>query len=136
MLVCLSLTGTRLYRRPGKNPPLLVQIYARFSSIFASTGVSMTEKSGLLIGLFGGWISTSLASVLMVYRMVEDVNLKLPEGQRFEYTDWYSGKVGKLKKQYYRAYPEGRLVLMFNISIALSSAFALAFMWQFGFFRR
>jgi hypothetical protein len=49
--------------------------------------------------------------------------------------DWYPGKVGKLKKQYQRSYPEGRLVFLFNICITLSGVFALAFMWQFGFFR-
>ena len=101
----------------------------------ASTGVSMTGKSALLLGLFGGWISTLLASVLMVYRMVDDVNLKVPEGQQFEYAYWYPGKVGKLKKQYQRSYPEGRLVFLFNICIALSGVFALVFMWRFGFFR-
>jgi len=107
--------------------------WTRFSSRF--TGVLMAGESALLLGLFGGWVSTLLASVLMVYRMVEDVNLKVPEAQQFEYADWYLGKMGKLKKQYHRSYPEGRLVLLFNICTTVSVVFFLAFIWRAGFFR-
>ena len=58
----------------------------------------MAGKSVLLVGLCVGWIGALLASVLMIHMIVEDVNLKIPEAQQFGYTDWYVGKMGKLKK--------------------------------------
>jgi len=95
----------------------------------------MAGKSVLLVGLCVGWIGALLASVLMIHMIVEDVNLKIPEAQQFGYTDWYVGKMGKLKKQYRRSYPEGRLVSLFNICTTLSVVFFLAFIWRAGFFR-
>lgn len=74
------------------------------------------------------------ASGLILYAMVGEVNRKLPDEKQIEYLFMYPGKVGKIKSEYRKYYPNGRLALLWNISAGLMFAGGVAVAWSLGFF--
>jgi hypothetical protein len=51
-----------------------------------------------------------IASMLKSQQMVNDVNSKLPDDQKFSPIGWYYAKHRRLLTEYRRLYPDGRLI--------------------------
>ena len=64
------------------------------------------------------------AEVLMFYaihlrtRMIAAVNSSLPEAQRFELFIWSPTKAQRLAREYWRQFPEGRLLVRRRLIVA------------------
>ena len=76
------------------------------------------------------------AATLTVSRMVDAVNEKLPENEQFDHFWWDPSKVLRLKREYRRLYPEGKLLRRQAILIVLMwlSLVVIAELMGFGFF--
>ena len=68
--------------------------------------------------------------------MVDKVNDLLPKGEQFAPLGWYYSKNRRLKREYKRLYPDGRLLLKVRVLTALMFACLLICAWGFGFFAR
>jgi hypothetical protein len=75
-----------------------------------------------------GLIST-LANLLMV----EKVNEKLPKEEQIGALGWYFSKTLRLHREYRRLYPDGHLVSMVRLLMALIIVCLLISGWGFGF---
>jgi hypothetical protein len=58
----------------------------------------------LCVGAFG------LASTINQFAIVEAVNAKLPEREQFDPLWWGPSKTSRLRREYRRLYPEGKLL--------------------------
>jgi hypothetical protein len=70
-------------------------------------------------------------------KTIEDdaVNRRLPEGQQFALFGSHWGKYRRLKSEYNRLYPDGRLLRRVHLLTVLMFVCFLTFVWAVGFFR-
>jgi hypothetical protein len=94
----------------------------------------MTTNMIRALVLFLASQSFVLASSLVFFAMVGEVNRKVPEEQRISYLFWHFNKYRALLRQYRRLYPSGRLALYSFVLIGIGICLFLASAWQFGFF--
>ncbi len=80
-----------------------------------------------MVVFFGVALSLCLMGNLLVWRMVEQVNSKLPKAERFDFFWFYPGKLTKLKRLHAQFFPSSRLRLCSNIAV-------LAFLFSITFF--
>ena len=73
-----------------------------------------------------------LVSALANHRMVEQVNKKLPGEERIEPLGWYFSKTQRLHRVYRKLHPDGNLLLMVRLLIALMIFGLLICAWSFG----
>jgi hypothetical protein len=73
-------------------------------------------------------------SALVSLDMVDRVNERLPESERFELLGWYLDKHQRLSREYKRLYPDGRLLRKIHVLTAVMFGCALVCVWGFGFF--
>jgi hypothetical protein len=59
------------------------------------------------------------------YEMMDKVNARLIGRERFDPLGWYWPKTQRLRREYGRLYPDGRLLLRIRILVALAGAFLL-----------
>jgi hypothetical protein len=74
-----------------------------------------------------------LISTLANFLMVEKVNEKLPKEEQIGALGWYFSKTLRLHREYRRLYPDGHLVSMVRLLIALMIVCLLICGWGFGF---
>jgi len=55
--------------------------------------------------LWIGAAACGLTAALIIMRRVDQVNKRLPEGQRFGVIGWYPGKYGRFRAEYDRLFP-------------------------------
>ncbi len=55
-----------------------------------------------------GMATSGLWSTVILWRMVDDVNVSLPEAERFSPYGWYALKYARLLREYRRLYPTGK----------------------------
>jgi hypothetical protein len=55
--------------------------------------------------LWIGAAACGLTASLIIMRRVDQVNKRLPEGQRFAAIGWYPGKYGRFRAEYDRLFP-------------------------------
>lgn len=65
-------------------------------------------------------------------RMIEQVNARLPEGERFELIGWYWPKYQSLRHEYKKFYPEGRLLIRVRILGVIMLVGLVVAAWCFG----
>jgi hypothetical protein len=70
------------------------------------------------------------------YEMMDKVNEKLPKDEQFDPLGWHLVKHLRLRREYKRLYPGGRLLLKVRVLTALMFAWLLVFVWGFRFFAR
>jgi hypothetical protein len=75
-----------------------------------------------------------LISTLANFLMVEKVNEKLPKEEQIGALGWYFSKTLWLHREYRRLYPDGHLVSMVRLLMALIIFCLLICGWGFGFF--
>ena len=66
--------------------------------------LAFTFALALCVGAFG------LASTITGFAIVEAVNAKLPEREQFDPFWWGPSKTFRLRREYRRLYPEGKLL--------------------------
>jgi hypothetical protein len=71
--------------------------------------LAFTFALALCVGAFG------LASTITQFAMVEAVNAKLPEREQFDPFWWGPSKTSRLRREYRRLYPEGKLLRRQNV---------------------
>ncbi len=70
------------------------------------------------------------------FEIIDKVNDKLPEMERFAPLGWYPFKYQRLKRRYRTFYPDGRLLLRVCILTALMLACVVIAAWGFGVFAK
>ena len=68
------------------------------------------------------------------FEMIDKVNDKLPEEERFAFLGWYFSKYQRLWREYERLYPDGQLLLKVRRLRARAIACLLICAWGLGFF--
>jgi hypothetical protein len=81
-------------------------------------------------------IVCGLLGTLASFDMIDKVNAKLSENEKFAEMWWYSSKTMRLHREYKRLYPAGRLLLRVRVLGALMFALIVIAAWSFGFFAR
>lgn len=74
------------------------------------------------------------AGTIAGFRVIEAVNAKLPERERFEPFGWYLPKYLRLRDAYYHLYPEGQLLRRQGVfsAIMLGCLVTAAVLFGFG----
>jgi hypothetical protein len=70
------------------------------------------------------------------YEMMDKVNEKLTEGERFQPSGWCWSKSQRLRREYRRMYPNGRLLFKIRVLMAVMIALLLTCLWGFESFGR
>jgi hypothetical protein len=68
------------------------------------------------------------------FQMVEKVNERLPKEEQLAALGWYVSKTLRLHREYRRFYPNGHLLLIIRLLMALMIACLIICAWGFGFF--
>ncbi len=93
-----------------------------------------TVSPGVIV-TFAGMLTCTFVSGLLLYVMIGEVNRRLPDNKQIPYLFMYPGKVSRIKAEFRRYYPDSRLNFVRGACNALTVVFALALLWQLGFFR-
>jgi hypothetical protein len=83
----------------------------------------MTFRLVAIVILMLGVGLCGVASTLVIWRMADEVNQKLPEAERFEWLGWHLTKRRRLQREYLRLCPGGHRAR--QLRFLLLSAFAL-----------
>lgn len=70
------------------------------------------------------------------YEMMDKVNENLPNEEQFDALGWYLSKYQRLRREYRRLYPNGRLLIKVRVLTALMFACFLICAWGFGLFAK
>jgi hypothetical protein len=70
------------------------------------------------------------------FEMVDKVNDKLPDNEKFAHLGWYFSKTQRLRHKYRTLYPDGRLLLRVCILIAVMFMCLFIAAWGFGVFAK
>jgi hypothetical protein len=70
------------------------------------------------------------------FEMMDKVNDRLPKEEQFDPSWWYLSKTQRLRREYKRLYPDGRLLLHVRIATALMIMCVVFGAWGFGFFAK
>jgi len=77
-----------------------------------------------------------MVASLLAFKMVDEVNKRLPREQQFSPLGWYWSKHRRLASEYQRLYPDGNLLRRYRVLTALMFASGLISAWVFGIFGR
>ena len=134
-----TLPITRLERPVGKFeytlhelPPIQARLY---NLIFYGDPVSFQRIVQVLIFLSA--ISCMIWAGFVTFAIIGEVNRKLPEEEQISYLWSHYWKSRKIKYEYRRLYPSGRLLFYGGVLTYLAFGFllALALGWRFGVFK-
>jgi hypothetical protein len=75
-----------------------------------------------------------LMSTFVNYEMMDAVNENLTKEEQFGPLGWYLSKHQRLRREYQRLYPDGRLVLKVRLLMALMIVSLLICAWSIVFF--
>src|SRR5580765_4911923 len=96
----------------------------------------MSAHFAIGIMVFACGMVIAMIASLTVFKMVDQVNEKLPGEQKFSHLWWYWSKQKRLFGEYRRHYPDGRLIRRYRILVALLGGCFLVTVWSLGFFSR
>jgi hypothetical protein len=90
----------------------------------------------IIIGIVAlvGVPGCGIMSALVNNQIVDAVNDKLAEGERFEAFGWYFAKWQRLPRAYEGLYPDGTLVFQFRVLVTLAILCLVTGAWSIGFF--
>jgi hypothetical protein len=109
-----------LYRKPVFSPRIESMSIRLLVGIAAVAGVSVC---GLL-------------STLISYKMVDQVNGKLPRDAQFSLIGWHFPKSWRLYREYRKLFPDGQLLLQVLLLLGLMVGCVIIAAWAIGFFGR
>jgi hypothetical protein len=90
----------------------------------------------MIIGIaaIAGVSAFGLLSTITSYKMMDQVNARLPKDRRFARFGWWAGKTLSLHSEYRRLFPDGNLLARFWTITALMFSCLLVAAWAIGFF--
>jgi hypothetical protein len=90
----------------------------------------------MIIGIvaLAGVSTLGLLSSVTSYKMVDEVNSRLPKDRQFSSFGWWAGKTLRMHSEYRRLFPEGNLVARFWTITIMMFACLLVLAWTIGFF--
>ena len=95
----------------------------------------MTQSIDILTWVFVlAGTSCLVLSGFVLYAMIGEINRKLPDSEQVSYLFMYPGKLQRVKGEYRRFYPHGRLN---SLRVTLNLLAILSFfgiVWRLGFF--
>jgi hypothetical protein len=94
----------------------------------------MTLRMITGIAAIAGVSAFGLLSTMISYKMMDQVNARLPKDRRFATFGWWAGKALRLHSEYRRLFPDGKLLARLWTITALMFACLLAAAWAIGFF--
>lgn len=80
-------------------------------------------------------VSCAVLSGFVTTQEIGEINRKLPDDQRISYWWMYAEKFARIKKEYRRLYPDGRLHTLANAFEVATFVFFLLALLAAGFFR-
>jgi len=98
---------------------------------------SAVMPTRLAVGViaFACALMCAMAASLLAFKMVSEVNKRLPREQQFSSLGFWP-KYQRLNAEYKRLYPDGSLWRKYRILMALMFATGLISAWVFGIFGR
>jgi hypothetical protein len=93
--------------------------------------------ASIIAGVVFGCLGASCAAIgsILVHREIAAVNRKVPDAEHISYSFMYPGKMQKIKADYKRLYPTGKVeTWRVRLQIAMVAFLALAALFL-GFFR-
>jgi hypothetical protein len=94
--------------------------------------MTMRLVAALVLLLAG--VGSAIAATSVSWKMVEQVNSRLPDNERFDSVWWAFPKYLRLFRQYRRLYPSGRLVSHFWYLQTAMLVSLVGVAWLVGFF--
>ena len=85
-------------------------------------GASVDSTTGLIVfgALFGIAASLAIIGGFVQTAIIGEVNRKLPGDSQFSYFGGHIVKAVRLRREYQRLYPEGKLVRVFDLTTVMS----------------
>jgi hypothetical protein len=77
------------------------------------------------------WLIPTLTSTILGWEMMDRVNSRLPEADRFQPLGWYWIKSRRLRREYKSLYPEGSLLKRERLLFAVSVSGLVLAAWGF-----
>ena len=79
-------------------------------------------------------LSCGLLSCFLLWQEIGEINCKLPEDQQISYCGMYPGKMARIRREYQRLYPGGKLHRARVAFQAAAIAFMILLLIPLGFF--
>ncbi len=79
--------------------------------------------------------SSGILSAFFLWQEIGEINRKLPDAEQISYWGMHPVKMAKVKREYNRLYPSGKIDLMRRILQYAAFAFAVLLLIPLGFFR-
>jgi hypothetical protein len=76
--------------------------------------------------------ASAIIATFAGYEMMDKVNDKLPKADQFDPLGWYPSKTLRLRREYRRLYPDGRILKKLHALTALMFTCFLISAWGFG----
>jgi len=99
-------------------------------TIFAEIGAI---RIGIAVLSFVAMVSFGIASFSVWWAMVEKVNARLPDDQRFAFSWWYFPKTQRFYSEYRRLFPSGDLLRRCQRLQVMMMAAATGIVWALRF---
>ena len=85
--------------------------------------------------LFCSACSCGLLSTFFLWQQIGEINRKLPESEQISYWGMHPIKMAKIKREYRRLYPSGRIDLLRRIFQYAAFGFMVLLLIPLGFFK-
>ena len=95
----------------------------------------MIEISSTTLGFLSCGLTFTILSGSLLYMMIGQVNRKLSDDEQIPYLFMYPGKVGRIKREHRRLYPQSRINTLRVACNVLAVLFAIGVAWSVGILR-
>ena len=96
----------------------------------------MTTRHIIGIAALIGVSTCGMIASLAGFEMMDRVNERLSKAEQSDAAGWYLSKYRRLRREYRRLYPHGRLILKSRVLAAAGLACLLICAWSVGLFGR
>ncbi len=79
--------------------------------------------------------SCAMLSAFFLWQQIGEINRKLPDSEQISYWGVHPAKMAKIKREYKRLYPSGKIDLMRRILQYAAFAFMVLLLIPLGFFK-
>lgn len=87
------------------------------------------------VALFCLACSCAILSAFFLWQQIGEINRKLPDNEQISYWGMHPVKMAKIKREYRRLYPSGKVDLLRRILQCAAFAFLVLLLIPLGFFR-
>jgi hypothetical protein len=94
--------------------------------------IAFSIPAAILLALAG---SSCILSAFLLWQEIGEVNRKLPSAEQISYWGMHPAKMAKVKQEYRRLYPSGKIDVVRRIFRYAAFVFAVLLLIPMGFFR-